>query len=126
MRVLCGGEDGVMGVYGGILLPDVRREAENRLVRVDAIYVYPRQRAIITHSVFERLPLPWGAEVRIRILGQDGRPGAKDEQEYDDMLEIAHRRLMSDMMNEGDWEVYRLLKHRRALVTGVSGCYCRI
>ena len=125
MRVLCGGEDGVMGVYGGILLPDIRKEAEHRLVRVDAIYTYPCQRAIITHSIFERLPLPYGVAVRLRIIGQDARRGARNEKEYEDMLRIAHRLRMEELMEAGNWEEYGLLQARGALVTGVSGSYCR-
>ena len=126
MRVLCGGEDGVMGVYGGVLLPDIRREAEHRLVRVDAIYVYPDQRAIITHSIYERLPLPYGAVVRTRIIRPDSRPGARDEQEYEDMLKIARRGLLERLMMDGDYEAYEIIKTRGARVTGVSGSYMRI
>ena len=124
MRVVCGGEDGVMGVYGGILLPDTRKEAEHRLVRIDAIYRYPCQRAIITHSIFERLPLPYGAVVRVRILGPDARAGARDAEEYGQMLYLAHRRLLQALMDEGDWEAYAVLEQRPAPVTGVSGSYC--
>lgn len=115
-----------MGVYGGILLPDIRREAEHRLVRVDAIYVYPSQRAIITHSIYERLPLPFGAVVRTRVIRPDSRPGAANEQEYEDMLANARRRLLEALMTEGDFEAYQIIKTRKAHVTGVSGSYMRI
>ena len=126
MRVLCGGEDGVMGVYGGELLPDAHREAVNRLVRIDAIYVYPRQRAIITHSIQERLPLPYGAVVRIRVIMEVGKAGAADEREYGEMVERALRRLLRAEWTENDKEVREILEGRAGrLLMGVSGSYAR-
>ena len=125
MRVLCGGEDGVMGVYGGELLPDPHREAENRLVRIDAIYEYPHQRAIITHILMKRLPLPWGAVVRIRIIGPCEGAGAADEGEYERMIEDALRRRTAACRAEKDIEAYIELKKRKAGLTGISGSYCR-
>ena len=125
MRVLCGGEDGVMGVYGGELLPDRHKEAKNRLIRVDAIYEYPKQRAIITHSLMERLPLPYGAEVRLKVIREDERPGAADEEEYHKMLQAALERLTGEYRKQTDIEAYLLLKRREKGLTGISGSYCR-
>lgn len=125
MRVLCGGEDGVMGVYGGELLPDPHKEAENRLVRIDAIYEYPHQRAIITHNLIERLPLPWGAVVRVRIIGPCERAQAADESEYARMIEDALRRRTAAYRAEKDIEAYIMLKKREPGITGISGSYCR-
>lgn len=126
MRVLCGGEDGVMGVYGGELLPDNHKEAENRLIRVDAIYDYPKQRAIITHNIIERLPLPYGAEVRLRVIGEDGRAGAADEEAYAAMIQAALERLIAAYRHDNDVEAYLVLKRRDSALTGISGSYCRI
>lgn len=114
-----------MGVYGGELLPDRHKEAENRLVRVDAIYEYPKQRAIITHSLMERLPLPYGAEVRLRVIREDERPGAADEEEYHKMLQAALERLTGEYRRQTDIEAYLLLKRREKGLTGISGSYCR-
>ena len=126
MRVLCGGEDGVMGVYGGELLPDAHREAVNRLVRIDAVYVYPRQRAIITHSIQERLPLPYGTVVRIRVIMEIGKAGAANEDEYGRMVESALRRLLKADWMQGDREVQEILAGRAGkALTGVSGFYAR-
>lgn len=125
MRVLCGGEDGVMGVYGGELLPDKHKEAENRLVRVDAIYEYPKQRAIITHDIIERLPLPYGAVARLKVIGPCERPCAADEDEYERMLADALGRLTAAYRQDRDIEAYVLLKKREIRMTGFSGSYCR-
>lgn len=125
MRVLCGGEDGVMGVYGGELLPDRHKEAENRLVRVDAIYEYPKQRAIITHNIMERLPLPYGAVARLKVIGPCERPCAADENEYERMLADALGRLTAAYRRDRDIEAYVLLKKREIRRTGFSGSYCR-
>ena len=124
MRVLCGGEDGVMGVYGGELLPDPHKEAENRLVRIDAIYEYPHQRAIITHGIMERLPLPYGAVVRIRIIGPCRGARAANRGGYEAMVKDALRRRTEALSAEGDEEAACLLKERRAADTGISGSYC--
>ena len=125
MRVMCGGEDGVMGIYGGELLPDAHSTAEHRLVRVDAIYAYPDQRAIITRSIVERLPLPWGAVVRMRIIGPCEGARALNRAGYDAMLKEAHRRLTEALKARGDEEACRILAGRRPTETGISGSYCR-
>lgn len=124
MRVLCGGEDGVMGIYGGELMPDPHKEAENRLVRIDAIYEYPRQRAIITKGIMERLPLPWGAVVRIRIIGPCEGARAANRAGYEVQTREALRRLTEALRADGDEEAASLLEHRRADETGISGSYC--
>ena len=127
MRVLCGGEDGVMGVYLGELMPDVRSDAKNRLVRVDGIKRFPGQRAIITHSIYERLPLPFGAVVRMRIIGPTEEAGAVSEEQYGDMLEAALEEATEAHRRRGDYEVWeRLRKRRRLRMTGVSGAYAKI
>lgn len=114
-----------MGVYGGEMLPDPHKEAENRLVRIDAIYEYPHQRAIITHNLFERMPLPWGAVVRIRIIGPCERARAADEDEYAIMIEDALRRRTAAYRAEKDIEAYIMLEKREPGITGISGSYCR-
>lgn len=127
MRVLCGGEDRVMGVYAGELTPDIRGDASSRLVRVDAIYAYPQQRAIITHSIHERLPLPYGAVVRLHVIGPCERPGAASEDEYGDMLEAALEALTESLRTQGDYEVWEILRSRRRMrMTGISGSYARM
>lgn len=126
MRVLCGGEDGVMGVYLGELAPDTRSDAINRLVRVDGILKYPRQRAIITHSIHERLPLPWGTVVRMRVIRPTEDAGAASEEEYGDMLEAALEEAIEAHRRTGDYEVWKRLRIRRRLrMTGVSGAYSK-
>lgn len=125
MRVLCGGEDGVMGVYGGELLPDPHEGAENRLVRIDAIYEYPDQRAIITRSIMKRLPLPYGAVVRLRVIGPCERPRAADEDEYVGMIDSALRRRTAASRTARDVEVYIELKRRDPRLTEISGSYCK-
>ena len=126
MRVLCGGEDGVMGVYLGELAPDTRSDAVNRLVRVDGILKYPQQRAIITHSIHERLPLPWGAVVRMRVIRPTEEAGAASEEEYGDMLEAALEEAIEAHRRTGDYEVWERLRIRRRLrMTGVSGAYSK-
>ena len=124
MRVLCGGEDGVMGVYGGELLPDKHKEAENRLVRIDAIYEYPHQRAIITHSLMERLPLPYGAVVRIRIIGPCRGARAANRAGYEVQTQDALKRLTEAYRAQEDEEAASFLEKRSGTETGISGSYC--
>ena len=127
MRVLCGGEDGVMGVYLGELAPDTRCDAVNRLVRIDGIIDYPRQRAIITHGIYGRLPLPYGAVVRMRIIRPCEDAGAASEEQYGDMLEAALARAMEAYRRTGDYEVWEILRRRRRLrKTEISGSYSKI
>ena len=115
-----------MGVYGGELIEDVRRDAVNRLVKVDAIYQYPAQRAIMTDSLHERLPLPFGAIVRMRVIEEDRRPGCRNADEYGDMLEAALNRLMGQPETIADIQVYYILLMRAGRrLTGVSGSYAR-
>lgn len=125
-RVICGGEDGVMGVYGGEPAPDPHRTAAHRLIRVDAIYRYPGQRAIVQDAMCERLPLPYGAVVRMRIIGEDERKGAQDEAEYNRMVEAALLRLLAAPETAEDSEVYGILTERIGRhMTAVSGSYAR-
>lgn len=126
MRVLCGGEDGVMGIYGGeLLLEDKHRDAANRLVRIDAIYKYPGQRAIITGTIMERLPLPFGAVVRIRVIGPCTDARAANRAGYEVQVRAAHRRLTETLRAQGDAEACTVLERRDAAATGISGSYCR-
>lgn len=114
-----------MGIYGGELLEDPHKEAENRLVRIDAIYEYPDQRTIITREMHERRPLPYGAVVRIRLIGPCERAGAESREEYEGMIQDALTRRTAACRAQRDIEAYVALKKRDARETEISGAYCR-
>ena len=114
-----------MGIYGGELLEDPQKEAENRLVRIDAIYEYPDQRTIITREMHERRPLPYGAVVRIRLIGPCERAGAESREEYEGMIQDALTRRTAACRAQRDIEAYVALKKRDARETEISGAYCR-
>ena len=116
----------MLGVYGGELAPDLHTTAAHRLIKVDAIYRYPGQRAIIQDTLYERLPLPYGAVVRLRIIGEDERQGAQDEAGYNIMVEEALLRLLAQPETAADEEVCGILMRRVGRhMTGIGGSYAR-
>ena len=124
--MLCGGEDDRKGIYGGELIEDdVRHDAENRLVRIDAIYAYPDQRAIVTNSIAPRLPLPYGAIVRTRIIGPDKARGAPDSAAYAVMIGCALKRKIEEAASLRDRMSEALLKARKNTDVGIDPTYCR-
>lgn len=125
MRVMCGGEEGVKGVYAGEII-DLLDGYENKLIRVDAIVCYPVQRSIITKQIFERLPLPYGAVVRLQVIGPFKGRAAKSAREYNDMVEFALHERMHLVRKVGDLEELKVLEGRYGRrKTGIDGSYAR-
>lgn len=120
MRVRAGGEDG-HGVYTGEVLPEpVARP--RRLIRVDGIVRYPSQRALMARGIYERLPLPYGSVVRMRVCAPTDAPAARDAAEYGEMVERALQARLEESRRDDEREILR--DRAGKYLTGVDKSYC--